>query len=285
MKASHITAALTAAAGVLGTAPALQAAEPCPTQCATGKVPLGVAAPLTGSVAAFGKPTAKAVEIAVAEINAAGGLLGVPIEPVVADDRCDAGMASTVARRHAESNVRFVIGPICPLVAMDAAASYASAGIIQFVPTVTTVELTQQHPDTIFRMIANDEQEAQAFAAYLGREQPNKKVAVVFGEFFYRRAVAKMIDAALTREQKALIHLESLADVSGAYDRLADRLQKNPPDIIYMSLDAPQAAELIGKLRERGIKPLLMGGQQLLAAGFWRENRAAAEGIQIIAPI
>src|SRR5882724_2700414 len=100
MKASHITAALTVAAGVFGTAPALQAAEPCPTQCATGKVPLGVAVPLTGAAAAFGKPTAKAVEIAVGEINGAGGLLGVPIEPVLADDRCDAGMAVTVAKSH-----------------------------------------------------------------------------------------------------------------------------------------------------------------------------------------
>src|SRR5260221_7704468 len=151
--------------------------------------------------------------------------------------------------------------------------------------TVAAVELTQRNPESIFRMVATDEQEAQALAAYLEREQPNKKVAVVFGEFFYRRTVAKMIDAALSREQKALAHLESLADVSGAYDRLADKLQKSPPDIIYMSLDAPQAAEFVGKLRERGIKSLLMGGQQLLSAGFWRGHRAAAEGIQIIASI
>src|SRR5262249_25736593 len=162
-----------------------------------------------------------------------------------ADDRCDPGMASTVVKRHVESNVRFVIGPICPLVAMDAAQGYASAGIIQFVPTMTMVELTERNPDTIFRMIGNDEQEAQVLAAYRAREQAGKKVAVVFGEFFYRRAAAKLIDAALSREQKALTHLESLPDVFGAYDRLADKLQKSPPDIIYMSLDAPQAAEFI----------------------------------------
>lgn len=286
MKKSHWAAiAMIAATGVCGTAPSLEAAEPCPTQCAAGKVPLGVAVPLTGAVAAYGKPAAKAVEIAVADINAAGGLLGVPIEPVVADDRCDAGMAPTVVKRHAESNVRYVIGPICPLVAMDAAPGYGSAGIIEFVPTVPTVELTQNNPNTVFRMIANDEQAAQALAAYLAREQPGKKVAVVFGEFFNRRAEAKLIDAALSPQQKSLMHMESLADVTGAYDRLVDKLQKNAPDIIYMALDVQQASEFIGKLRERGIKALLMGGQQLLAAGFWRGFRDKAEGIQIIAPI
>jgi branched-chain amino acid transport system substrate-binding protein len=286
MKKNHWpVVALLVAAGVPMAALAQQAAAPCPTQCATGKVPLGVAVPLTGAVAAFGKPAARAVDLAVADINAAGGLLGVPVETVMGDDRCDAGMASTVAKRHAESNVRFVIGPICPLVAMDAASSYASAGIIQFVPTVTTVELTERNPNTVFRMIGNDEQEAQALAGYLAREQQGKRVAVVFGEFYYRRQTAKLIDAALSPEQKKLTHMESLADVSGAYDRLADKLQKTQPDIIYMSLDVQQAAEFVGKLRERGIKALLMGGQQLLAAGFWRGFRDKAEGIQIIAPI
>ena len=85
MKTSHRTiAALVGAASLAATASALRAAEPCPTQCATGKVPLGVAVPLTGTAAAFGKPTARAVELAVGEINKAGGLLGVPVEPEVA---------------------------------------------------------------------------------------------------------------------------------------------------------------------------------------------------------
>ena len=86
--------------------------------------------------------------------------------------------------------------------AMDAAPSYGSSGIIEFIPTVTTVGLTQTNTNTVFRMIANDEQAAQALASYLAREQPGKKVAVVFGEFFYHRAEAKLIDAALSPQQK-----------------------------------------------------------------------------------
>src|SRR5262245_51146747 len=79
MKKNHWPiVALLAAAGVPVMGTALQAADPapCPAQCATGKVPLGVAVPLTGSVSAFGKPAARAVDLAVADINAAGGLLG-----------------------------------------------------------------------------------------------------------------------------------------------------------------------------------------------------------------
>ena len=68
-------------------------------------------------------------------------------------------MATTVAKRLVEQDkVNFVIGPLCPNVAMDAAPIYAKAGVIQFVPTITTVDLTQRYPDNMFRIAATDDQ-------------------------------------------------------------------------------------------------------------------------------
>jgi branched-chain amino acid transport system substrate-binding protein len=285
MRACYPAAAALAALSFFNAAPAPDAAEPCPKTCASGKVPLGIAAPLSGSMTAFGRAAVKTTELAIKEVNDGGGLLGIPVAPVVADDRCDAGMASTIAKQHIDGKVGFVIGPACPAVAMDATPFYAKAGIVQFVPTVTAVELTERNPDNVFRMVATDAQEAKALAAYLAREHAGKKVAIVFGEFFYRRAIAKMIDAALSPEQKKLVRLESLADVTGAYDRLADRLKNTPPDVIYVSLDPKAAAQLVAKLKERGIKSVLLGGQHLLSANFWLNYRLAAEAIQVIVPI
>jgi branched-chain amino acid transport system substrate-binding protein len=170
-------------------------------------------------------------------------------------------------------------------VAIDAAPIYAKAGVLQFVATVTAVELTQRYPDNIFRMVATDEQEAKALVAYLASEQKGKKLAIIYGDFFYRRAVAQMVDRALSPEQKALTRMEPLPDASSAYDRLAEKLQKAAPDVIYMSLDSEQVVELVANLRQRGVKSLLIGGQHLLSQGFWRTAKATAEGIHVIAPI
>ena len=212
MKTCYPAAGLLALMAFLNAAPAPEAAEPCPKNCPSGKIPLGIAVPLTGSAASLGRSAAKGVELAVQEINNGGGLLGVPVEPIIGDDRCDAGMTAAIVKKHIEGQVGFVIGPTCPSVAKDAAPAYAKAGAIQFVPIMTGVDLTQNNSGTIFRMISNDEQEAKAIAAYLASEQPNKRFLVVFGEFFYRRAIARMIDAALSPEQKKLARLESLAD-------------------------------------------------------------------------
>ena len=275
-----------AAIGLFGAMLGAVWAGPCPTDCPSGKVLLGIATPMSGPAAAFGQASLKAVEVAVRELNAKGGLMGIPVELAVGDDRCDAGMAVSVARRHVEQNkINFVIGPICPAVAIDAAAIYAKAKVIQIVPTVTTVELTQRNFDNVFRIAANDEQEARGLAAYLAREQNGKKLAVIYGDVFYRRAMVEMVKTALPAEAKASARFEPLQEVPGAYDRLVEKLYREPPDVIYMALGGAQVEELVVKLRKRGVKSLLIGGQHLLSQSFWRAAGATAEGIYVIAPI
>ena len=246
--------------------------QSCPSECPSGLVALGVMAPISGPSAAFGLPAAKAIEIAVRSLNTAGGVLGIPVERLVGDDRCDVGMATTVAKRHVEQDkVNFVIGPLCPNVAMDAAPIYAKAGVIQFLPTITTVDLTQRYPDSIFRIAATDDQIAQALGRYLDREQKGKKLTVVYNEIFYQRAIADMVRLALPVEFQTSAHFEPLLDVPGVTDRLADKLLRDPPDIIYLALDAGPLFEFVGKLRARGIKSLLIGGQHLLSQTVWRQ--------------
>jgi branched-chain amino acid transport system substrate-binding protein len=265
-------------------------AEPCPTLCGSGTIPLGIVAPIGGQAAAsaFGAQSVKPVEIAVHELNAAGGLMGIPVDLAVADDQCDPGFAIDVANRQVERDkINFVIGPTCPGAAMAAAPIYAKAGVIQFLPTmtVTMVGDLRPNPDNIFSMVATDEQEAQALGAYLAREQKGKKLTVVYTDAFYKRGIVQMMEAALSAEMKASARFEPLLDITGIYDRLADKLQREPPDVIYLALDHAPLVELVAKLRTRAVKALLIGGQHMLSYNFWLEARGAAEGIHIIAPI
>src|SRR5204863_2990078 len=116
-------------------------AEFCPAHCPSGKVPLGISAPITGPSASFGQQAVKSVETAVRALNAAGGLMGIPVNLIVDDDRCDPGLAATVAKRQIEKEkIRTAIGPVCPPAASAAAPIYAEARVIQLLPTVPTLE-------------------------------------------------------------------------------------------------------------------------------------------------
>jgi branched-chain amino acid transport system substrate-binding protein len=262
------------------------AAEPCPTQCPSGKVLLGVAGPITGRSAGFGEQTVSGVQAGVRALNDAGGLMGVPVELLVGDDRCDEGQAVAVATKQVEQDkLAFVIGPACPAPAMVASKIYAKAGAVQIVPVVTAVELTRQGLDNVFRMVANIEQEAQSLGDYFAREYKGKRLAVVYTDDFYGRSIASKVRDALPPDARSSAQFESLLNVPGANDRLADKLQKKPPDAIYISLESAPFVEFVTRLRKRGVKSVLLGGQHLLSRTFWFTAREAAEGIRVLAPI
>jgi branched-chain amino acid transport system substrate-binding protein len=283
-------AAIGVAAGFVGAMLGIAWAESCPTECGSGKVVLGISGPMSGraEASAFGAQTIKPVQVGVHELNAAGGLMGIPVELAVADDQCEPGLALNVAKRQVEQDkINFIIGPVCPDAAMAAAQIYAQAGVIQFLPTMTVakVGLTGAKPDNIFSMVATDEQEAQALGAYVAREQMGKKLTVVYTDAFYNSGIVQRMKDALPDQMKASVRFEPLLDITGVYDRLADKLQRDPPDVIYMTLDNARLVELVEKLRKRAVKALLIGGQHMLSYNFWLGARAVAEGIHIIAPI
>jgi branched-chain amino acid transport system substrate-binding protein len=261
-------------------------AESCPPKCPSGKIPLGIILPTSGPPAAFGRQALKPAEIAVNAINASGGLMGTPIALSIADDRCDAGLALEAAKRQiASEKISAVIGPICPAAADMAAPSYSEAGIIEFLPTVSTKGFGRQKLDKLFRLIATDEQEARALADYIGRARSDTKLTVIYTDAFYRRPMMEVVRMTLPADIKAHVQFEPIMDTGGAYDRLIDRLRRNPPDAIYLALDNAMLPEFLAKLRSRGPRSYLIGGQRLYSQSFLTKIGEAAKGIDVLAPI
>jgi branched-chain amino acid transport system substrate-binding protein len=186
-----------------------------------------------------------------------------------------------------QSKQTFVIGPTCPAAAMTVAPIYAEAGMVQLLPTVpiTLIGHALHTPHNAFSMVASDEQEAQALGLHLKRAHLGKKLTVVYTDTFYRRGIVDLVRNAIPDDMKQSAQFEPLLDISGMYDRLADNIQRDRPDIIYMALDHGPLAELVRRLRKRDCKAILMGGQRMLSYNFWRKNRELAEGIQTIVPI
>jgi len=277
-----ISVGLTATALEVATADA----EFCPTHCSSGKVPLGISAPTSGPSASFGQQAVKSVEVAIRELNAAGGLMGIPVSLIVDDDRCDPGLAATVAKRQIDKEkISAAIGPVCPPAASAAARIYAEAGVLQLLPTVPVLEPMRQSSEKIFRLVVTDEQEAHALGTYLASEQKGKKVTIVYRNAFYRREMIENIKSALPVEMQETAQFKPVLSSSGAYDQLADQLTRDQPDIIYLAVDNDMIVELVGKLRPRGVTALLISGQRLLSQAFWSTANKAAEGIYMIVPV
>ena len=160
---------------------------------------LGSAGPMTGKMSWFGEQHQRAVEMAVSEINAAGGLLDHSLEIIIADDYCDADQAVAAANKLIAHGVDVVIGHNCSGAAIPASKVYADAGFLMITGTATNPVITDQGFDQTFRMVARDTLQGKMAAAYLAEQRADRKIAILHDGEGYGQGLAEATKAELNR--------------------------------------------------------------------------------------
>src|SRR5436309_5190573 len=113
---------------------ALGASLALSTAAAAQDITVAVAGPMTGGESAFGRQMRNGAEQAVADINAAGGVLGKKLKLEVGDDACDPKQARSVGEKFAGMKLPVVIGHYCSSSSIPASEAYAEGGVLQITP-------------------------------------------------------------------------------------------------------------------------------------------------------
>ena len=145
-------------AGVLA-ALLLTACAPEPT------LRIGLLAGLSGSVADLGEAARAGAQLAVEEVNAAGGLNGRMIELMSRDDGQDPGQARAAVVSFAADGVVAIIGPMTSTMAQAALPASTQAGLVLLSPTVSSSSL-MGHDDALFMVLPSTQQNARQAAHY-----------------------------------------------------------------------------------------------------------------------
>ena len=116
---------------------------------------------MTGQYAAFGEQLKRGAQMAVADINAAGGVNGKKLELTIGDDACDPKQATAVANTMVSDKVVFVAGHFCSGSSIPASKIYKEAHILQITPASTNPKLTddavKEGNKSIFRTCGRDD--------------------------------------------------------------------------------------------------------------------------------
>jgi len=121
---------------------------------------IGLQAPLTGDYAYEGQGFENSIQLLVDQTNAAGGLLGRPVELVVDDDKGDPKEASLVADRLITEDVVAVIGGYNSTATEPASEIYDEAGLLHVTPSSTATRLTTKGFPRFFRTCFLDDRQA-----------------------------------------------------------------------------------------------------------------------------
>ena len=142
-------------------------------------IKVGEFASLTGKEATFGQMSHHGTQLAIEEVNAAGGVLGKKIQLIYEDDQSKAGEPATVVKKLiSRDRVIAVLGEVASSRSMEAAPICQQNKIPMISPSSTNVKLTEMG-DYIFRVCFTDEFQGKLLANFAQRTLKAMKVAIM----------------------------------------------------------------------------------------------------------
>jgi hypothetical protein len=222
-----------------------------------GALKIGTLLPLTGSLAFLGPPEVAGVQLAINEINEAGGVLGAPVE-VVAGDSGDTStnIATQTVASHQQAGVNAIIGAASSDVTKTVIDTVTQAGILMFSPANTSNDFTTYEDNGLyFRTAPPDLMQGQVLADLITQEG-NQSVGILAQNGEYGTGLAEVIvenldNAGLGDDVvKSEYYDPNASDFSDVVQKMKDL---NPDAIVVIGFD--ESGRIIQAMNEQGIGP------------------------------
>ena len=242
-------------------------------------ITIGLAAPMTGGQATFGRQMKNGAEQAIADINAAGGVLGRKLRLEIGDDACDPKQARSVAEKLSGMRVAVAIGHYCSSSSIPASDAYLDGNILQITPASTNPLFTERGMWNTFRTCGRDDQQGGFGAGYLTKNFREKNIAIINDKTTYGKGLADEVKKALNLAGVKEKLDESYNQGDKDFTALVSKLKLNGIDIVYDGGYHQEAGLIVRQMRDQGLKTILMAGDAMADREFASITGPAGEGV------
>jgi branched-chain amino acid transport system substrate-binding protein len=245
---------------------------------ASAQINIATAGPMTGQYASFGAQMKAGAEQAVADINAAGGVLGQQLELHIGDDACDPKQAVAVANEMVGNGVVFMAGHFCSGSSIPASSVYTEEDILQISPASTNPKFTDEGGPNVFRVCGRDDQQGLVAGAFLVENFGDKNVAVVHDKTAYGKGLADETLKAMNAGGLKETLYEAYTAGEKDYSALVSKLKKNDIGALYVGGYHTEAGLIVRQMRDQGMDTVLISGDALVTNEYWSITGDAGEG-------
>jgi len=260
----------------------------CAATARAQDIEVATAGPMTGNDAAFGEQMQKGAELAVKDINAAGGVLGKKLKLEIGDDQCDPKQSVPVAQSFVQKHVVFVAGHYCSGSSIPASAVYVENNILQITPASTNPMLTdgaaQKGWKTVFRTCGRDDQQGVVAGKYLATHWKGKKIAILDDQSPYGAGIAietkKNMNAAGVKETLR----DSFQKGDKDFTALVSKMKQMGIDVVYVGSYHTETGLMMKQAADQGYHPQFVAEDALVTDEFWKIAGPAGEGLIMTFP-
>jgi branched-chain amino acid transport system substrate-binding protein len=225
------------------------------------EVVIGGVAPLTGEAATFGTSTKQGYDLAVAEWNAKGGVLGKQVKLVFADDKGDPAEGATVFTKLIEQDKACaILGTVMSKVSL-AGAPICQAAKIPMIATASTNPKVTDVGNFVFRACFIDPFQGTVGAKFAFDDLKAKKAACLFDVGNdYTKGLSEFFKAKFTALGGEVVGFEGHATGTSDFKAQLTKVLAAKPDVLYISDYYSDVAIMAKQARELGFKGPMIGG-------------------------
>jgi len=243
-------------------------------------VKLGFFMSITGRDASFGEASLRGARLAVDELNAAGGILGRPVELVVEDNRSAPGESATAAKKLiSRDRVVALIGECSSARTLEAAPVAQAAGVPLISPASTNPKVTQVG-DAVFRVCFIDPFQGDVIATFARRRLGLKRAALLVDATApYSVGLAEYFTKTFTALGGEVVATQKYAAADTDFRAQLTAIRAAQPDAIFLPGYYVAAGLVARQAKQLGLTATLLGGDGFEAPQLLEIGGEALEGV------
>lgn len=225
------------------------------SDCAVTTLNIGTILPVTGSLAFLGPPEVAAADFAVADINAAGGVLGNQVVLNQGDSGdTSTDLANTEVDRLLAAGAQVIIGAASSAVSKTVIDKITSAGVVQFSPANTSPDFTNYADNGLYFRTAPSDLLQGRVLANLVIEDGATKAAVLFRQESYGQGLADSFQANFEGAGGEITAFIPYAPETDTFDAEVDQAVASAPEAVVL-IGFEETGTIVNTMHERGAGP------------------------------
>ena len=256
------------------------------TQTADGETfKIGGIGPVTGGAAVYGQAVKNAAELAVEEINAAGGVNGTQLEFKFEDDEHDAEKSVNAYNTLKDWNMQILMGTVTSTPCVAVTEKTKEDNMFQLTPSGSAVPCVQY--DNAFRVCFSDPNQGKASAQYIGENKLASKVAVIYdsSDVYSSGIYEKFAEEAKNQGIEVVAAEAFTADNKTDFTTQLLKAKDNGAELVFLPIYYQEATLILKQADSMGFAPTFFGCDGLDGIlGVENFDTKLAEGVMLLTP-
>lgn len=246
---------------------------------------IGGIGPVSGGAAIYGQAVKNAAELAVKEINEAGGINGYQISFQFEDDEHDAEKAVNAYNSLKDWGMKILMGTVTSAPCTAVVAKTAEDNMFQLTPSATTIESIAS--DNAFRVCFSDPNQGNAAATYIGTKSLAQKVAVIYDSSeMYSSGIYENFKAEAANQGFEIVSEEAFTSESKTdFSVQLQKAKDAGAELVFLPIYYTEAALILKQADTMGYAPKFFGCDGLDGLLTLKNfDTSLAEGVMLLTP-